>query len=332
MVTYENVVKTILLENASTFAERREILALTESEQNAINNNMIAKLYKSTVDKAYVNFDTIPESKGDITKYIGYKPMVEALSLLKNIASTSSVKISEIDTIEKAINNIIANRDSFERGFKLNKDFIIMQYNVLVCACVEATQITISSYLDYVRKVDKIEFVIINKSSNAGDIAIKNLERFNNICKNGDYSKIMNAIIKDNKNNFTGATAAYIVGGTVLGLIGAVQILRELVYLFYSYRSSISERMMVQAHLLELNKLNLEANGHNIPAAKKKEIIRKQEKIINNLKAKSDKIKVEASFAEKEATKSLKKDSAAWKLDDVKPSVTTIDSDGLTLL
>lgn len=330
MIHTENAITKILLENAKTFSERREILALTEAEQNSINNNMVGQLFRSAMDKSHIDFGSIPESKGDITKYKGYKPMVESLELLRNIAKIDNTKIMEIDIIEKSISNIIACRDLFERGFKLDKDFVVMQYNVLVCACIEATQITISSYLDYVKKIDKIDFVIINKNVNPGSLAISNLAKFNNIVKSGDYSKIMNSIIKSGNNNFTGAAA--IVGGTVIALIATVNIMRELVYIFYSGRSNMSDHIKIQADLLELNKLNIEANAANLPANKKAEIVRKQEKIINRLRTTSDKLKVEITLAEKDAMKSIKQDNSKWTLSDVKSASVSVDKGGVTLL
>ena len=332
MIHTENAITKILLENAKTFSERREILALTEAEQNSINNNMVGQLFRSAMDKSHIDFGSIPDSKGDITKFKGYKPMVESLALLKNIAKIDNTKIAEIDIIEKAISNIVACRDLFEKGFKLDKDVVVMQYNVLVCACIEATQITISSYLDYVKKIDKIDFVIINKNSNPGSLAIKNLEKFNNIVKSGDYSKVLNSIIRNGNNGFTGVETVAIIGSTVLALISAVHIMRELVYVFYSSRSNMSDHIKIQADLLELNKLNVEANAANLPANKKAEIVKKQEKIINRLRTTSDKLKVEVAMAEKDAMKSINKDNAKWTLSDVRSSAVTVDKGGVTLL
>ena len=77
----------LLLENCTSFREKAEIHALTESEVKQINNAMITNLYKSALDKAYMNFDEIPESRGDITKYEGYDNMIGSINLLKELSN-----------------------------------------------------------------------------------------------------------------------------------------------------------------------------------------------------------------------------------------------------
>ena len=79
----------ILLENCESYSERREVLGLTEADLHNVNNNMVGKLFNSALSKAHIDYEDIPKSKGDITKYSGYKSMMECLELLKDISLKS---------------------------------------------------------------------------------------------------------------------------------------------------------------------------------------------------------------------------------------------------
>lgn len=321
----------ILMDNANSFKERREILALTEAEINNVNNNMVSKLFKSAIDKAYVDFDDIPESKGDITKYKGYKTMADTLALIRGIAQKSNIKLEQLDIVEKSISNIIAYRDAFEKGFKLNKEFIILQYNTLVAMCVESTTVILSSLIDYVKRVDKLEFEVINSKINIGSMCIDNLDKFNKSVSGGDFSKVINGVIKSNSEGFVG-TAAVTVASVIAGSILLVNIIREGIFFFYNSRVKLADFLKTQALFLELNRNTLEANAAGLPAAKKNEIIKKQEKLMKQLRTLADKVQVNSDMAEAKAKADIKKENTGWKLDDVRSDAVQTDTTGFQLL
>ena len=330
MVAQNDAIK-ILLDNAQSYKERREIFALTEAELNNVNNNMVAKLFKSAIDKSYVDFDDIPESKGDITRYKGYKTMTDTLTTIGDIASRSNIKLAELDIIQKAISNIIAYREQFEKGFKLNKDFIILQYNTLVAMCVESTTLLMVSLVDYVKRVDKLEFTVVNSKINIGGICITNLDKFNKTVANGDFSKVIGAVIKTGAQGFTGMSIA-IPAAIIVGSILLVNIIREAIFYFYQSRMKLSDFLKTQALFLELNRNNLEANAAGLPAAKKNEIIKKQEKLIVKLRTLADKIKVNSKMAEDKSKADIKKENDGWKIADVKTDSVQTDKTGFQLL
>lgn len=331
MVAQNDVIK-ILLENADSFKERREILALTEAELKNVNNNMVSKLFKSAIDKSYIDFDDIPESKGDITKYKGYKSMMKTLKYIEDIVTRSNIKMNELDIVNKAISNVTAYREQFEKGFRLNKDFIILQYNTTVAMCVEATTLLMVSLVDYVKRVDKLEFTVVNSKINIGGICITNLDKFNKTVANGDFSKVMNAVIKTGSEALTGTTIAAISIGIVAGTILLVNIMREAIFYFYSARMKLSDFLNTQALFLELNRNNLEANAAGLPAAKKNEIIKKQERLMVKLRSMADKIKVSSKIAEEKAKVDIKKENEGWKISDVKSDSVQTDTTGFQLL
>ena len=344
-----NYIADIFLSNATSLTEKREILSLTEAEQNKYDNTMVTKLFDSALKRAHVDYGDIPKSNGDITKYSGYANMVESIEVLKKLQEQNKTKIPELDIVDRAIGNIVANRNLFETGIKLHKDFAIMLYNTLVSDCVIATSALISSYIDYIKRIDTVEFTIINKKTDVGDIQIQSLARFNASVASGEFAKAMNFINKnDNKkivsedaaSILAGATAlAAKIGGIILipvaiiaGIVVLVQIIRLGVFYFQESKMKLANYLEMQAMFLELNKNNINAQGYNVPASKKKEILAKQQKLIDRLRNISGKLTADLIVSEKRAINSVEKENSGWKFNDVKSELASTDSSGYTLL
>lgn len=340
---YGSEVMNILVENATSFSERKAIFALTESESLKINNEMVSKLFNSALSKSYIDFDDIPNSKGDITRYKGYNSMVSSLELLRNIVENSGgKKIPEIEIVEKAVSNIVANRDIFEKGFKLNKEFIILQYNTIVAASVAATSILIASYVDYVKTINKVEFKIIDTKHSIGNTCINSLDQFNKSIASGEFSKVTNSVIKTGVTTEAagaGALAALAVpkpiligAGIILGVILLVKVIRHLVFFFYNSKQNLSDYLKLQSTFLEMNKNNLMANGSGLSAEKRNKIMTKQDELIKKLLKYSDKLKVDVKLSEQKADVEIKKENKNWTLDSVKNDALAKDTTGFTLI
>jgi hypothetical protein len=326
-----NPITKILLENCKTFSDRRELFGLTEAEMNGVNNNMINKLFDSALSKSHIDFEDIPRSKGDITKYSGYKPMVESLEVLKNISTKSNHKIEEIEIIEKALDGVIAHRNLFERGIKLNKDYVILQYNTVVMSCVIATSSLITSYVDFMKRIDKVEFTIINPKETPGRICIDNLVRFNKSVASGDFAKVMNGIIASGAEGFTG-TGAIIAGAIIGGAIIGVTFMRDIVFYVYYSRVKLADYLRTQALFLELNKSIINAQGYDMPATKKEKVLKNQSVLIDDLRAMAEKIDVSDRLASSNMKTEIKKENSGWKLDDIKTQNASTDNNGYQLI
>ena len=327
----KNPITNILLENCKTFSERREVLALTEAETHNVNNNMVGKLFNSALNKAHIDYDDIPKSKGDITKYEGYKSMVESLSLLRDISLKAAHKIPEIEIVEKALDNIVANRDLFERGIKLNKDYVVLQYNTLVMSCVIATSSLIASYVDFIKRVDTIEFVVINPKNHPGKICIENLSKFNQSVASGDFTKVMNSVIKANSEGLTGVSAS-IAGTIIVGAVLGVTFMRDIVFYAYYSRVKVAEYLRTQALFLELNENIINSKGYNMPAPKKAKVLQNQAELIKKLKSAAEAIDVSDRMAVNNMNTDIKKENSSWRLEDVKDQSSGKDSTGFQLI
>ena len=306
----------ILLENVKGFSERNELMALSEADLSNVNNVMITNLYKTIIDKSHIDFGDIPNTKGDITKYSGYKGMENALSILREISQKSNMKMEEIDVVSDAISFITLRKELFEKGFKLEKEFIILQYNSLVMACVESVSVLISSYVDYVKRPDKIDFKIIQNPQKSGWICIQNLQKFNLSVKNGDFDRVLNTSINSGSKGFIGlddvALGVAVIGGIAL----LIPIIREIIFYFYYSRMKTSEYLRQQADFLELNKLSVQ-NNPSISPQKKSAIIKAQEEKIKSLLDLSEKIKVNNVLSGKKTVSEITGQNKGWNFKDM---------------
>ena len=127
-------ITSLLLENCTSFKERNEVRALTESQHMKVSNVVLSNLYKSVIEKGHVDFESITLSKGKLSNYDGLENMLGTLQIVDDIANKSTVKVPEVKIIQDALANIEGCSDIFEKGFKFNKEFIIMTYSSLVLA------------------------------------------------------------------------------------------------------------------------------------------------------------------------------------------------------
>lgn len=328
-----NQICNIILENTLTFKERHEISELTENQVSKFNNVMISNLYKSAIEKSHINFGDIPKSKGNITDYSGYKTMIETLSTFNEIFNQNKNEL--VVTIQTAINNLITYREHFEKGFKLNKEFIILLYNSIVYSCVESISIILSSFIDFIVHPDVVEFKIDNQTNKAGWLCIDNLRKFNESINKGDFQKTMKLIISSGKENFSGGAISLIVIGSLLSI---VPLIREMVFYFYYSRMKLSDFLEQQATFLEVHKENMlndrsyYLNKKPLSNSDKKKIQEKQIKRIKLLRDFSKKIQVNNIKAEKETENNLKDQNKHWTFKEVKNQTIKNDSGGYQLL
>lgn len=307
-----NYMMDILTENATTFSDKAKLNMLTEAEQAVINNKMIGNIYQSALKKRDVDFDNIPLTKGDIQKFNGYDNIMGTLSTLKQLSSKFGIKIEEINVIETAVSNIRVYKSVFERGFALDNDFLMMYYNSLVYACVESTSLILSSYVEYVKTVNAVDFTLKKGKGITGNVCINNLKKFNQSVKTGEFSKFANTMLDKNKQNFVGGTAATIAIGLAVAI---VPIARELIYYAYESRMNISEFLEQQAAFLEMNKVRL--NSSEMEAGQRNKVLAKQGEVIKKLEKYADRVRVNHKLTNKNASNKIKQDNKAWTINSV---------------
>lgn len=327
-------INDIILENSTTFSERREIASLTENQIGRINNAMISNIYKAAIEKSHIDFGDIPRSKGNLTAYPGYTTMVKTISVFKELPEKSDNMNEAVNTIERAMNNIITYRDLFEKGFKLNKEFIILLYNSIVYACVESVSEVLTTYIDFVVHPEKVEFQISEITIKPGRLCLENLRKFNDSVNSGDFQKSVRQIISAGKENFIGPVPLLAIGSIIL----IVPILRELIFYFYYSRMKLSEYLEQQAAFLEVHQENMNNErryyntGKPLSVSDKKKIAEKQNQRIKLLRQIAGKVQVDSVHAERDAKDNIKDQNKKWTFNEVKSQSLNNDINGFQII
>ena len=130
----------ILRESASSMFEKHEISAILEDATSPVQMRYNQKIYDAVIQKKHIDFDAIPDSKGDIDRYVGTKNMEETLKVIKGMNEFQKTNVVDyVNTIQEAITNIRGLRDIYKKGFDVKNDYVMMEYNIFVYACIEAT-------------------------------------------------------------------------------------------------------------------------------------------------------------------------------------------------
>lgn len=329
----KDFVTSLLLENCTTFKERNEVRALTESQHSKVSNVVLSNLYKSIIEKGHVDFESITVSRGRIGKYDGLENMLASLQIIDEVANKSTIKVREVKIIQDAIANIEGCSDLFEKGFRYDKEFIIMTYSSLVLACVEATSGILSSYMDFMKRPDQTQFKVLDSKGKPHAKLINILENFNNSIKSGEFRRTISYVLETEGNNFVGLTATAAIGKSLVflgGLALIIPAIREIIFMFYYSRMRVSEYLNQQALFVKAHKINVELNSA-IPARKRQEILKKQDKMINELTKLSEKIKVDYAVSSNKANAEIAGANKKFTLNDTQASASTIDG-GFNLL
>ena len=285
----------ILLESSEpTRREELAIRAVLEDVTSPIRSKYLEKLFISVVDKDHIDFDNIPQSKGNIVEYSGYTNMIEVLENVMALAveDKSETVIRSVNTVKDAISNMRALAPFYRKGFAKRNDYVMLEYNTFVYTIVQATSTILYEFVDYVKKPTSqtIEIVLKNTKYRANMFYIDQLAKFNAVNKNMQYGKYLEGILENGIENFTGAEAIGL-GVVVAVALAIVPVTRELVYQYYNVKSNVSDCLAQQAFFLEMNKAVIEANS-DFNAKKKTDILIRQERIKNLCLKLSDKLRV----------------------------------------
>ena len=292
---------------------RNVLLAVNEADQNAVMISLSNKLYKHIVDKIDdIDFGTIPESKGDITKIDNYDKLTDCINIISEILVQYHQSPDSVNTIQIALQNMIDRRDMFEKAYKLNIEMPIIIYNTMALSIVSATSYMIASCIEFVKLPGDQGFdIALDKAATLktrDHILFQDLNKFNKLCATGEFDKAMDFVIKQSASNFTGIpTAGAAVVVTAIGIILLIiPVIRELIFFFYYTRTKISNYFDAQASILLMNSYNIE-NNLTKDDISKKDIATKQKKIADSFKKISNFFKVEYKSSASNATKEIDK-------------------------
>lgn len=287
-----------LLENLAfkSIFETSSIETLQENEKTAMSAEVAKKIYEIAVQKLpKIDFGDIPKTKGDVTKFIHYSTMQDAIEVLESSVGTTP----EIATVKLALKNLEANSRGFVKAYMDNIQVLQYLYCLTVLACLQATSLLIASYVTFIKAPSgdytyQIAVTDTKKNKTMEATCLDSLNTFNQVCLEGGINKMA-----FESSNFLGmsAGAAVATSMVITFLLLIVPVMRELIYQFYYMRTTIADFIDAQVSLIELS----HTNGNVAKDAKGK-----QQKIAKRLQALSEKIRVEKKIGEDKARKDIK--------------------------
>ena len=318
-----DAVKILTESENATRKDEINIQTVLEDATSPITNKYLEKLYDAVISKSHIDFGDIPNSKGNIVDYSRYTQLIEVLENILKLASDSKSQsvIDYTKTVKDAITNMRTLAPIYQKGFRMKNDYVMLEYNTLVYTIIQATSALIYSFVDYVKRPDQmtISMVVKDTKYKANSFYFDQLMKYNKICAKTQYSKYLEAMIQNGKNNFTGAEVIGI--GVVIAIaLSIIPILRELVYQYFIVKSKISDCLAQQAYFLEMNKAVIEANS-DFNRSKKDEILMKQEKIKNLCLRLSEKLRVDHIRSVNSGKAQVQSDNKLLTLDGIKNEV-----------
>lgn len=319
----KGAVEILMESETNSPKEMMKIKLYLEDEQAPIRNKYLEKLFDSVMNKSHIDFDNIPDSKGNIVEYVGYTNMIEVLENVLKLASDekSSTVIECVKIVKEAIANMRNLAPIYQKGFRIKNDYIMLEYNTFVYTIIQATSTILYEFVDFVKRPDAktMEIHLKNTKYRANTYYIAQLDKFNAINRKMQYGKYLETMLMNGKEAFTGVelVGLTVVVGVALAII---PVTRELVYHYYNLKSNISDCLAQQAYFLEMNKTVVEANS-DFSKKKKTNILMKQEKIKNLCMRLSEKLRVTHVKSMDSGKASLRNDNKLLTVDGIEREI-----------
>lgn len=304
---------------------RNVLLSVNEADQNIVLNSLANKLYENIRDKVDdIDFGTIPESKGDITKIDNYEELVQCIDTISQILQSYNQPMDSIETITLALQNTVDRTELWEKGYKLNAEMPIIMYNSIAMAIVASVTYMISACIEFIKMPNDNGFdIALNKaavSKTREATLFKDLVKYNKLCGTGELDKAMEYVMNGNTKNFVGFGAI----GTGIGIAAVlliIPLLREIIYFFYYTKAKTSEYFDMQSAIITMNAYNVE-NNLTKDAKTKKDIAKKQKAVADKFKKIANTFRVNVKSGESKSDKEIsKEDKTKFKSSDVMDSI-----------
>lgn len=180
---------------------RRFIASLNESGQEQLIAALSSALYEKIVAKVDdIDFGTIPQSRGDITKVQGFANTEQCIDIIRKLVIQYNQKTDIVDAIITAISNIKERKNLFTKAFAIKADMPIMIYNLMVLAIERSVSLIIATCIQFVKDpnsstvktaLDKVAY-----EKTMDDMLFKQLITFNGLCKTGTMDQTLNGAMK----------------------------------------------------------------------------------------------------------------------------------------
>lgn len=161
------------------------------AESNAI---LLQKLYTDILSKSNVDFGTIPDSQGVLTKYRGYKMIEKSLGALNELYD--GIPCEEMTLTNKLHDMIISCRKDYELGYKFDVEIIKIAYCTSVLTLYEMINLCILIYTKKMQVKNGIS-LDMNKLKKKNLLVIKGAKSIIKSYESGQWAKMINEMKKD---------------------------------------------------------------------------------------------------------------------------------------
>ena len=303
-------VMAIVME-ASSKEDKAYMRTMDKHDVHQINGQSIQNLYELTISRSDIDFGEIPKSAGDVEKCKYYENTRQCLDIIKELYDKNNIKDETLYIVKQAMSNMLRFRPQFVAGFRMKHEYVMLMYNSLVLAIVDATTLLIRSYINYIMSADQDYRVINGSDKGRGLVTIETLRMFNQAVDNGTLAQSLKYMNDSKVKNFAGEDVV-ITGVIIMGLASIVPMMRELIYFYYHSRVKIADYLKMQSDFLEMNKLAVQASSK--PPQERKQIAIKQDKVIKELRRLSDKIMINNVDTNDVVKKQVKDESPIFSL------------------
>ena len=304
---------------------RRTLLSIDEADQTKVLESLTGKLYESIMEKVDdIDFGSIPETKGDITKVENYDKLLECINVIKEILISYKQNTDPVDNILLAIKNVSDRKDLFSKAYAFNLVLPILLYQTVTLSIVSSVSLIIATSIEFVKDAGadnySIKFDKVAYAKSKDNMLYQNLVKFNKCCSNGDIDRCLDQIFTVNSKHLLGLDALGIVSifATIGIITNIIPIMRELVFFFYNTRQSMSDYFTIQAELLQVNAELVRNNNVSTTSTKdRREIARKQQAISDFFKKIGNALSVDVKTSEAKAKKQVAENKKLYKIDDI---------------
>ena len=303
--------------------------------------SLLNKLFKEIQKVEAIDFGKIPDSKGDVTKYVYYDQMYDCIEVLNNLVEGNATP--NIVTMNKLHQILLNARPDFTFGYRTENFVIITTYNLMVTSLYEMLNVCTVDATEYLR--NKMSMQVTPPSAKQIRWITKNANQLIKMYENGQWSILMKTF-KSNGGSITVASEAagdpnssaaainvrfdmlngikdsadkigagikaapgrvfdflrnHPKSGVLVALIALFLAIRGIVYYFINCAGKLSDRLKNVSTILRAN-----AASENSPSA-----LEKQKKMLTNLENVSDVIDYKIVKSEKAAEIDMKKANKA---------------------
>ena len=291
------------------------IFSLTEAEQSNAVMVLANKLYNMIINKIEdIDYREIERSDGDVTKFVQYKRTKECIDTLMTIASQSKAGVEDVAVIKQALQNLEDNKFIFVSGFKNNVSIIKNFYNSILMGIIADIGFMTTVCVEFIKNPDStmtLEMHNLQEYQTRFGLVHRNLIKFNDACAKGEIAKAFNPLVSKKIAHESivlglGIGSLILLAGIIVYII--IPILRDLTYIFFSFRAHLSDWFKLQEELLNANTIRLQSlKAKNDKETKK--VIEAQKKWAERMHKISEMLAIKYVPAEKQAVRQSAIDS-----------------------